>query len=226
MTEAVIIFARLPQKGKVKTRIAKTLGEKFAVDFYKACAENTFNECRKIASNNLDIYIFYADKNDKKLMKNWAGSEFRLFPQSGEDLGKRMLNAFKQVFAEGVRRAILIGTDIPGISSKVISDSLISLCKSDVVIGPAKDGGYYLIGMNKLYGFLFEKIEWGSGKVFSDTLNRISLHNIERQIVAELYDIDTEEDLKNWMSEGQEAENNKVRDFVHGYYSSIKSLII
>ena len=135
-----------------------------------------------------------------------------------------MLNAFKTVFAEGIERAVLIGTDIPDISSTIIFNALTSLEKSEVVIGPAKDGGYYLIGMKKTIGLLFEEIEWETGKVFENTLSRIIINNIKSEIISGLYDIDTEEDLKEWMSVGNELSNNPVRDFVKENYSPVRVL--
>jgi rSAM/selenodomain-associated transferase 1 len=224
MTEALIVFARLPVAGSVKTRLAKTLGEDFAVRFYRACAEHTFNECRKAASTGMDIFVFYSDEKDKELMKKWTGNDFRLLPQSGEDIGKRMFNAFKIVFDEGVNRAILIGTDVPDISSGIISKALTSLNNTELVIGPAKDGGYYLIGMKKLYGFLFENIEWGTGKVFAGTLDKINMNNLDKKIITELYDIDTEEDITKWLSAKQEDEINPVGNFIKEYFSSGKAV--
>ena len=224
MTEALIVFARLPVAGSVKTRLAKTLGEDFAVRFYRACAEHTFNECRKAAPTGMDIFVFYSDEKDKELMKKWTGNDFRLLPQSGEDIGKRMFNAFKIVFDEGVNRAILIGTDVPDISSGIISKALTSLNNTELVIGPAKDGGYYLIGMKKLYGFLFENIEWGTGKVFAGTLDKINMNNLDKKIITELYDIDTEEDITKWLSAKQEDEINPVGNFIKEYFSSGKAV--
>jgi rSAM/selenodomain-associated transferase 1 len=224
MTNAVIIFARLPEKGKVKTRLAKTLGDDFAVKFYKICSEHTFSECWKTVSGDTTVYVFYQDINNQESIKNWAGKDFRAFPQSGGDIGIRMLNAFNFVFDERIKKAVLIGTDIPDISSEIISNALTSLDTNEVVVGPAKDGGYYLIGMKKTIGFLFEKIEWGTGKVFEDTLYGINKNNIKSEIICELYDIDTEQDLKEWMLEGYGLNNNPVREFVKKNYSPVRAL--
>lgn len=220
MNDAVIVFARLPQKGKVKTRLAKTLGEDFALGFYKICAEYVLNECRKISSSQTSIYIFHPDENDVILIKKWAGNDFRFLPQRGNDIGQKMLNAFKEVFNKGVKRAILIGTDIPAISSSIISEAFTLLNQNEVVIGPAEDGGYYLLGMKKIYEFMFEKIEWGSDKVLASTLDILVNNNIKREIVTELIDIDNEENLKKWMSAGHGDEINPVREFVRNFFNS------
>jgi rSAM/selenodomain-associated transferase 1 len=224
MTEAVIVFARLPQKGKVKTRLAKKLGEDFAVAFYKSCAGYILNECRNILSNNTAIYVFYPADNDVNFIKDWIGNDFRYLPQRGEDIGQKMNNAFKDVFSEGAEKVILIGTDIPGISSCIISDALNVLTENEVVIGPAEDGGYYLLGMKKQYDILFENIKWGTGSVLASTLDVLANNKIEFKLMPELIDIDTEESLNNWMNTKNGWENNPVRKFLNTYFDLNKSL--
>lgn len=222
MSNAVIVFVRFPEKGKVKTRLAKTLGEEFAVNFYKVCAEHTFSECRKISQHQTDIYICCADENDIEIIKSWTGNDFKYFAQKGEDIGIKMLNAFRYVFTHNVKNAVLIGTDIPEISSGIISGALNSLENSDVVIGPARDGGYYLIGMNKIYESVFREITWESKNVYSETLGRLNESNIKLVIAPLLNDIDTEENLIEWMGSEQSDEINEVRDFVRQYFNLLK----
>jgi rSAM/selenodomain-associated transferase 1 len=219
MPDAVIIFARLPKAGKVKKRLAAKLGEDFAARFYKICAEHTFNECRKPLLKETVVYIFIADENDLEPAKNWAGNDFRYVPQTGTDIGERMYNAFKFVFSEGIEKAVLIGTDIPDISEKIIANALDLLEQNEVVIGPAEDGGYYLIGMKELNGFIFEKQEWGTGSVYAETINRLTKNNTGIETIAELYDIDTEENLKKWISFNRDIEIYPVKEFVKEYFA-------
>jgi rSAM/selenodomain-associated transferase 1 len=225
MNDAVIIFARLPVEGKVKTRLASTLGDEFALKFYKACSQHIFNECRKIAKKETSIYITFPAEDDNKHMIEWAGNDFRFFPQHGKDIGIKMQSAFKMVFSEGIKKAILIGTDIPDISSEVLLQALKALDNNEVVIGPAKDGGFYLVGMKRLYESLFERNDWGTNKVFTGTLNQLRINNINYELTPEFYDIDTEENLKCWMSVRQVNEINPVREFVKEYNSSLKTII-
>ncbi len=201
MVNAIIIFTRLPCKGKVKTRLAKTKGENFAVKFHRTCAEHTFNECKKLISDTNDVYIFYSDVSEKEKMKRWAGKNFSYHQQEGADIGERMCNAFKIIFGAGAKKIILIGTDIPDISSQLITKAVISLDNYDAVLGPAMDGGYYLIGMKKMYDFLFKKINWSTDKVLSDTIIRLKKNNIKTKLIKKLFDIDTEENLENWQKE-------------------------
>jgi uncharacterized protein len=225
MNDAVIVFARLPFEGKVKTRLASTLGDEFALKFYKACSQHIFNECRKIAKSGTSIYVFFPAEDKNNRMIEWAGNDFRFFSQQGNDIGIKMLNAFKMVYSQGIKKAILIGTDIPDISSEVLYKALKALDNNEVVIGPAKDGGYYLIGMKRLYESLLGTNNWGTNKVFTETLNQLRINNISYELTPEFYDIDTEENLKCWMSVQQGNEINPVREFVKEYNKSIKTII-
>ena len=195
---AVIVFARYPERGKVKTRLAKEIGEESALEFYTSCAENTFSECKKIKSENILLYLFYSGVKDKTLIAKWAGFDFVCLPQAGSDLGERMSNAFSEVFSNGIKKAVIIGTDIPDIDAKLINRACEVLNYADVIIGPSDDGGYYLLGMKKKYDFLFENINWSTKSVFSETQFRIIKNNLNYFILSELVDIDTKDDFLKW----------------------------
>ena len=213
----VITFCKYPLEGKVKTRIAKTIGNEFAVKLYKLFAEHTFQELLKTES--IFPYLFFADNNDREKIKKWAGAEFLLEPQEGDDLGERMYNAFKKVIDRGSTKTIIIGTDIPDMSSDIIRKALQALNNSDVVIGPANDGGYYLLGMKNLYKNLFSGIEWGSNSVLRMTLEKINALNLSYSILPELIDVDTEDDLKKWFAKYSEGNNYSLK-------STIRSLLL
>jgi len=212
--KAVIVFAKFPEKGKVKTRLASTLGDRFAKDFYKVCAEHTFNEILKTNNNNTRHFLFYSDENDRKKIKKWTQSKFLLFHQQGEDLGKKMLNAFQSVFKNDVSKTIIIGTDLPDISSDIIEKSFNLLDDCDVVIGPATDGGYYLLGMKKIYEKLFLNLPWSTDKLFEQTLKIINELNLNLSILPELSDIDTENDLNNWINKETKLKAGEIKSFV------------
>ena len=213
----VITFCKYPLEGKVKTRIAKTIGNEFAVKLYKLFAEHTFQELLKTES--IFPYLFFADNNDREKIKKWAGAEFLLEPQEGDDLGERMYNAFKKVIDRGSTKTIIIGTDIPDMYSDIIRKALQALNNSDVVIGPANDGGYYLLGMKNLYKNLFSGIEWGSNSVLRMTLEKINALNLSYSILPELIDVDTEDDLKKWLAKYSEGNNYSLK-------STIRSLLL
>jgi hypothetical protein len=195
---AVIIFARYPNKGKVKTRLAKEIGEESALEFYKSCAENTFAECKKLKSEKILLYLFYSDVKDKALITKWAGSEFLFIPQTGTTLGEKMQNAFEEVFSNGVKKAVIIGTDIPDIEANLIKDSCDILNCADTVIGPSADGGYYLLGMKKAHTFLFNDIKWSTNSVFAETCNRIIINKLTFFVLPKLIDIDIKDDFIEW----------------------------
>ena len=217
---ALIIFARYPLKGKVKTRLAEDTGEDFAFNFYKLCSENILREIGKLYS--FDKYLFYADEADGKRILDWAGTNFFYFAQSSSDLGKRMLSAFETVFNRGNNSAIIIGTDVPDLNNLIIKEAEIQLQKNDLVIGPAFDGGYYLLGMKKPYKELFYNIEWGMGSVFQSTINNAKELNLKTHLVDKLYDIDTINDLRLWLSgTNNKALKEKVRELNKQLYTNI-----
>ena len=187
---ALIVFLKNPLEGKVKTRLAAQVGETEALSVYQKLIEHT----RSIVMDcPVDIHLFYSDYIDSQ--DKWLDTEITKHQQEGKDLGERMKNAFKQVLDSGYKNAIIIGTDCPEITSRIIQDAFDRLEEYDVVIGPAMDGGYYLLGMNDLHDELFEQIDWGTESVFDQTLavlQRLGLIWYETPILS---DIDTEDDL-------------------------------
>lgn len=186
--EALIIFAKNPIKGKVKTRIASFIGEDKALEIYKKLLNIAYNNTKSI---NIDKYLFMTDYPDKELFDN---SYFQLV-QNGKDLGEKMRNAFDYVFRLGYSKVCIIGTDCPNLSYHIIKDAYNQLDKADIIIGPAKDGGYYLMGMKFLHEFLFCNVEWGTEKVQNQTFNNISSAGLSYSLLEELVDVDTFEDL-------------------------------
>ena len=205
-TDSIIIFVRFPRKGQVKTRLAETTSSEFALNFYKLCAENLIRNIKKVPAVNR--FIFYSNKKEKTEIINWLGNKFLFASQEGDDLGSRMKSAFEKVFSVGSQKVIIVGTDIPDLSKEIIMKAFEMLDSYDVVIGPAKDGGYYLLGMKKMNSELFEKIEYSTFSVLSETMTKIEELNLAYHLLPELNDIDTEDDLINWLN--------------HDYNNSIK----
>lgn len=195
---ALLIFARYPLPGKVKTRLAKTLGDERATIFYRACAEHAFQECVKL-SEGIMRYIFYSESSEREGVMQWAaGGDFTFADQGPGDLGERMYRAFRMVFDRGARKAVIVGTDVPDISAGSLIEAIRSLNDVDTVIGPSRDGGYYLLGMNKLHDEVFLDIEWGGVNVFAKTMKQLEAKHLSIHRMPELADIDTEEDLRRW----------------------------
>ena len=145
----------------------------------------------------------------------WLGSKFFFSAQEGGDLGSRMKNAFDKVFSTGAEKVIIIGSDIPDLTAEIINNAFAYLDTSDVVIGPSKDGGFYLLGMKIMHEELFEGIEYSTAKVFSETLSRLRELNLSCKLLPELQDIDTEEDLIRWLNES--TENNIKKEIKLAY---------
>ena len=187
---ALIIFTRNPELGKVKTRLATTIGNQSALEIYKFLIEHTV---RITSPVNADRYVFYSEniqQNDA-----WDPKEYRKELQNGNDLGERMKNAFDILFKKGYQKVVIVGSDIHELGSKDIEDSFIALDKNHYVIGPAKDGGYYLLGMTQFNKKLFENKTWGTATVFNDTIIDLKENNVA--LLSEKNDIDIYDDIKN-----------------------------
>ena len=188
---ALIVFSRNPILGKVKTRIAKSYGNKKALEIYKKLIQ--INE--KTISNFTEIktFIFFDENIDNQYYKNEIYKE----KQEGNTLGEKMLNAFKLVKKKGYKNIIIIGNDCPYITSLILKNAFEKLNKYDYVIGPTYDGGYYLLGMKKINKNLFIEKEWSTESVFEDTLKNIKKEDKKIFILEKLEDIDYYE---NWTS--------------------------
>lgn len=195
---ALIIFARYPRSGVVKTRLASHRGAEWATEFYRSCAEHIFDEAKKLPTA-IAKFIFCSEPEYIDKMKQWAGASFTYVQQTGDDLGKRMHNAFATIFQNGIQKAIIIGTDIPDLSSDILRQAFSKLETDDIVIGPSSDGGYYLVGMKRLYSELFTDIPWSTEHVFEKTLKKINEKDCSVAFLPELMDIDTQEDVEQWI---------------------------
>lgn len=191
----LIIFLKYPQIGKVKTRLAKDIGDVKALNIYKLLVSSTLN---KVQSTSFDISIYYTPKDkDKEVRKFIDFNDVNYYSQTGNNLGARMLNAFSESFTAGYKKTIIIGTDCPDINYNTISDTFNLLNNHDLVLGPATDGGYYLIGLCKISIELFNNIEWSSDKVLKKTLNIANKLNFNYKLLDFRADIDTIADLNN-----------------------------
>jgi len=188
MKSALIIFVRNPVLGKVKTRIAAAMGDENALAVYKYLLQHT-----KDITNGLPVtrFVFYADEiaiNDL-----WNGYEKCL--QSGSNLGERMSDAFECLFEKGFTKIVIIGSDCFELDEKMISGSFLKLNEYEIVIGPATDGGYYLLGMQSPFKNLFENITWSSDSVFNETVKQIQQHSLSSYVLPTLHDVDETIDI-------------------------------
>jgi rSAM/selenodomain-associated transferase 1 len=212
MSSAVIIFIRSPLQGKVKTRLAKTLGEEKAAGFYRLCIEAIIHEISQL-SREVDRYVFFTEPIFGYKTEQLLGSGFKIEVQEGESLGQRLCHAISSVFESGAQKAIAVASDVPDLTYDIIEKALNSLDKSDIVIGPCYDGGYYLIGMKRLYQELFKDISWGTELVIQQTLAKIKDYRLTLEQLPVLIDIDTEEDLRRWI-ERKGRQRPEILDFL------------
>lgn len=185
--ELIIIFVKNIKLGKVKTRLAKTIGNQGAFDVYSELVKVT-----ELATKNIttDKRIYFSDA---VIDSKWKGN-FKTV-QEGENLGERMKNAFIDGFKSGYNHIVLIGSDLPDIKPEHLKNGLEALRKNEVVFGPAEDGGYYLIGLTKMHNFIFKNKPWSKSHLLHETLEELKQNNISFKLLETLNDIDTFEDL-------------------------------
>lgn len=186
----LIIFYRNPELGKVKTRLAATIGDAKAFSIYLLLSEHTRSITQKLGVSKALYYSNHIDQND-----GWPNDKYRKYVQAGSDLGEKMEHAFCNGFAEGFKSICIIGTDCLELKSSIINEGFRRLLTHDVVIGPANDGGYYLLGMNYLHSTLFRNKTWSTERVLADTLHDINLQGLSCWQLQPLCDIDEEKDL-------------------------------
>jgi len=186
----LIIFVKNPVPGKCKTRLAQTIGDVAATEVYKVLLRHT-----ALITEKLDVIkeVHYSDFVDEDDM---FSETFIKKVQSGNDLGEKMKNAFAKGFHAGFQHIVIIGSDLLDITTEDINEAFEALKTYDYVLGPAEDGGYYLLGMNKLNSRLFENKDWSSNTVLQDTLIDLKTEHIA--LLDERNDIDTYEDLEEF----------------------------
>lgn len=187
--EILIIFAKNLIHGKVKTRLAATIGAERAFEVYKDLIANTVSIAQNLKADKI---VYYSEKIEMEDMWN---EHFLKAKQRGTDLGERMTNAFNDVFQQGYTKAVIIGTDCPSLNEHIIHDAFEDLNNNDVVIGPAFDGGYYLLGMKEPHPYLFKNVEWSTPAVFETTIAKCTSLHLKSFILPRLHDIDEEKDL-------------------------------
>lgn len=188
---ALIIIAKRPHAGHVKTRLNSHLPETKIVEIYSFLLEQTIRKLRSI--EGVDTFIAHAPDSAGKYFMNFG---LKLIPLHKRDLGAGMYEAFHSTFSAGYRKAVLVGADIPDVSSATILNALQLLSTKDLVFGPARDGGYYLVGMRKLIHEVFEAVPWSSDQTLEISLRRSKQYNYSVGFTERLSDIDTIDDVK------------------------------
>jgi len=191
--KALIIFIKNPEKGKVKTRIAKSSDDTTALAIYYKLLDSTRRTTVMVDAKK---YLYYSDFIDKE--DSWSPTVYLKMLQRGGDLGEKMMDAFIEVLSYH-GKAVIIGSDCIYLTKEIIEEAFEALDHNDVVVGPAQDGGYYLLGMKQTHLDLFINIPWSSGRELEKTLNKIKGKNLRYQLLETLNDIDHIEDWEEYL---------------------------
>ena len=201
--ERLIVFTRFPEPGKAKTRLIPVLGPEGAARLQRQMTEHILATATSLSNRpGLTTEVRHQGGNST-LMLEWLGSQFSYRPQGPGDLGRRMARAFEDAFRDSKKAAVIVGSDIPAISADIIEQAFETLQKNDLVLGPACDGGYYLIGLKntipaEIYTRLFESVNWGTGEVLSKTLQAARESGLRFIMLESLADVDRPADLHHW----------------------------
>jgi len=196
----IIIFTRFPEPGQTKTRLIPVLGAEKAAELQRKMTEKTAGETSNLQTKlNLPVSVFYTGGSSRNISA-WLGNSFIYQRQCGGNIGCRMADAFTRTFRHTSGSVILIGSDIPELTSAIVETAFTSLKTNDCVFGPSRDGGYYLIGINDksshhLVNILFDQMPWSTDKVLETSLQRVSDSELSYSLLKRLSDIDRPEDI-------------------------------
>jgi len=191
----VLLFLKAPETGRVKTRLSKDLNPRAVLDLYRCFVSDILST---LENAGYPIILCHDPPDDSKAIRRWLGNRHPLMPQHTGDLGKRMADAFRNCFSRGFDRAVLIGTDIPDLPPGFVQEAFSSLTDHPVVLGPADDGGYYLIGFrsDSFIPEVFKGIPWSTPSVLEQTRRILETLGRSCHLLPTWKDIDTAVDLK------------------------------
>jgi len=195
--EQLIVFSRYPEPGTTKTRLAKALGEHGAAELQKKLTEYTMAQVRQLLRASPVEVAVYFEGGSTAAIQDWLGPDFTYQKQARGDLGQRMQNAFAAAFKDQYKRIVIIGTDCPGLQACHLEQTFAALRQKDLVLGPAADGGYYLIGLSREEKSLFMEIPWGTEEVLAKTLKIAEQKHLSIDLLETLSDVDRPEDLRH-----------------------------
>lgn len=207
----MLVFVRAPELGRVKTRLAASIGTEAALRVYRRLAEHAVAAARGLSGAAIRVHHTPADA--EPVVRAWLGGGLTLLPQAEGDLGTRMRDAFARAFADGCGRVVIIGSDLPEMSTELLRRAFSALDDAEAVIGPARDGGYYLLGLTRPVTGVFDGIAWSTAEVFAATMDRLRAAGVEPVVLETLADVDEVDDLPaGWHpSEGGDGPADNLR---------------
>ena len=193
--DCVLVFVRAPEAGRVKTRLAAAIGPEAALRVYRRLAEHALAQARALGPD-VEVRVHFTPADAGEAVRAWLGEGVSYRPQlDSADLGERMRAAFAKAFGDGARRVVIIGSDLPGLSADLLRRAFALLDGHRIVLGPARDGGYWLLAMREMVGPVFHDVPWSTGRVLARTLEILDGMGIAPALLEELADVDEAEDL-------------------------------
>ena len=205
----IFIMMKYPEEGKVKLRLAQSIGEESATGLYRAFIQDTL---ASVCALDIPFHIAVYPPESQGEFTQWLGPSYQFFHQQGTDLGQRLQNGFVTMFKKEYEQVVALASDSPDIPTEILETAVISLQTHKVVIGPSTDGGYYLIGFSRelFIPQAFEEITWSTDSVFKETLSRIESVTHEVHVLPEWADIDTKSDIRKFYETYQSQTSKKL----------------
>src|SRR6266568_1446118 len=192
----LIVFVKAPRPGAVKTRLAKAIGAPAAQSAYRQLVETLLNHLQGLGG----VEVCFSPDDAAGEVQHWVKEGWNSSPQGDGDLGQRLQSAFQRAFHAGAKRVAIIGSDCPAIGVEDIREAWSGLAIHDVVLGPATDGGYWLIGLRQLEPGLFRGVPWSTKEVFAETIRRVEHAGLSVRLLRELADVDTDRDWRAFLA--------------------------
>ncbi|MEK6744724.1 MAG: TIGR04282 family arsenosugar biosynthesis glycosyltransferase [Nitrospirota bacterium] len=222
--QLILLFVKAPIRGQVKSRLAAVLGQDAALELYRNFVLDILSS---IETSGIPFRICYHPPDSGETVRNWLGGHLQYMLQEGDNIGERMERAFLRAFSEGATRAVLIGSDIPDLPPALLQDAVGRLDRTGAVIGPAEDGGYYLIGFRSdaFLPEIFQGPEWSSDTVFRTTLQIFARAHQQVSLLTPWRDVDTVEDLHDLMNRNRSGRfiSSRTMNYLSSLKGSMKS---
>ncbi|MBF0202546.1 MAG: TIGR04282 family arsenosugar biosynthesis glycosyltransferase [Desulfamplus sp.] len=217
-TDALILFFKYPEQGRVKTRLASSFGQAFALELYVSFLKDILAMSSSVQADKIIVTDVWGDIPAHMLD---MGTGYRTMLQQGEDIGIRMFNAFLQIFDMGYQRAVLIGGDSPDLPAEFIQRALNALFSHDAALGKSTDGGYYLIGFKNetCLPQFFQGIQWSTQYVFQDTVVKMSQAGKTIYLLPEWNDIDEKDDLISFYNQKSQKQISHTIEFLDNVHA-------
>ena len=185
----VMCFVKYPVAGRVKTRLARSVGDREAARCYRVLAEHNFAVVQAACQRD-DVGVVFDPPEDDAAVRTWLPGADQYWPQVAGDLSARLTAGFQRAFEAGYCRVIVVGSDTLGLAPSILTEAMTALEQWDTVIGPSEDGGYYLIGTRRFWPFLFEDISWSTDQVLRQTRERMRGRRLTTRVLPVLEDLD------------------------------------